>query len=362
MQLHLVGGFLGSGKTTAILAAARELISQGKSVGIITNDQGKYLVDTSFFKLTDMPTVEVTGGCFCCNYDDLDERLDELIEAAHPDVIFAESVGSCTDLVATVIKPMLSLRDGRLAPSSFSVFVDCRLLRLHLMDNLLPFADDVIYIFDKQIEEAGLVIINKTDLLPGDRLAELVALFQRTFPQKAFVLQNTLAPHGTSAWLQNITSESTPLPKISLELDYQRYGAGEAELAWLDEEWIIPVPQENGRDAIIGILNRISTTLKAHHTPIGHLKFMVDTGAIQTKISLTTLEDPAWLREIPAFQTTQVRLLVNGRVQMEANQFKELVDSAFQSFGNQQEIRLSSAFHPAPPSPLYRYSNTHRKN
>jgi G3E family GTPase len=50
MQLHLVGGFLGSGKTTAILAAARELISQGKSVGIITNDQGKYLVDTSFFK------------------------------------------------------------------------------------------------------------------------------------------------------------------------------------------------------------------------------------------------------------------------------------------------------------------------
>ena len=48
MQIHLVGGFLGSGKTTAIIAAARQLISRGQTVGIITNDQGKFLVDTVF--------------------------------------------------------------------------------------------------------------------------------------------------------------------------------------------------------------------------------------------------------------------------------------------------------------------------
>jgi G3E family GTPase len=35
-----VGGFLGAGKTTALVAAARELIRRGLRVGIITNDQG----------------------------------------------------------------------------------------------------------------------------------------------------------------------------------------------------------------------------------------------------------------------------------------------------------------------------------
>ncbi|MBI4928606.1 MAG: cobalamin biosynthesis protein, partial [Anaerolineae bacterium] len=103
MKLHLVGGFLGSGKTTAIIQAARLLMVQGQRVGVITNDQGKYLVDTAFFRLADLPAVEVTGGCFCCNYDDLDSSLEQLIAEAAPDVIFAESVGSCADLVATVV-------------------------------------------------------------------------------------------------------------------------------------------------------------------------------------------------------------------------------------------------------------------
>jgi len=75
MDLHLVGGFLGSGKTTAIIGAVKILLSQGKTAAVITNDQGKYLIDTAFFRLSDVPTVEVTGGCFCCNYDDLDDRL-----------------------------------------------------------------------------------------------------------------------------------------------------------------------------------------------------------------------------------------------------------------------------------------------
>ena len=42
MQLHIVGGFLGSGKTTAIIAIAHQLIAQGNKVGVVTNDQGNY--------------------------------------------------------------------------------------------------------------------------------------------------------------------------------------------------------------------------------------------------------------------------------------------------------------------------------
>jgi G3E family GTPase len=125
VKLHLVGGFLGSGKTTAIAAAAKHLMAQGKRVGIVTNDQGRYLVDTAFFRSLNMPAVEVTGGCFCCNYNDLDARLSQLQAQAQPDVIFAESVGSCTDIVATVVKPLLQLNQ---TPATLSVFVDCRLL------------------------------------------------------------------------------------------------------------------------------------------------------------------------------------------------------------------------------------------
>ena len=114
---------MGSGKTTAIIQAARALMRRGQRVGVVTNDQGKYLVDTAFVRLpfpaagrvAEIPAVEVTGGCFWCNYADLDKSLDQLA-ASRPDVIFAESVGSCADLVATVVKPLLQLKPGQIAP------------------------------------------------------------------------------------------------------------------------------------------------------------------------------------------------------------------------------------------------------
>jgi G3E family GTPase len=45
-HLIVVGGFLGAGKTTLILAAARLLAARGLSSAIILNDQGESLVDT----------------------------------------------------------------------------------------------------------------------------------------------------------------------------------------------------------------------------------------------------------------------------------------------------------------------------
>ncbi|MEI8132175.1 MAG: GTP-binding protein, partial [Leptolinea sp.] len=242
MNLHLVGGFLGSGKTTAIIGAAKLLLARGQRVGVITNDQGKYLVDTAFVRLAGVPTVEVTGGCFCCNYDDLDEHLDRLVSEVRPDVIFAESVGSCADIIATVVKPLLALRPGGEAPASYSVFVDSRLLQIRLAGMSMPFSESVMYIFDKQIEEAGLLILNKADLLDEHEKTDLFAQGCAAYPDKALRLQDSCDVREIEEWLELITSGRLPLPKQSLQIDYDRYAAGEAELAWLNEEFLIVLP------------------------------------------------------------------------------------------------------------------------
>ncbi len=111
----------------------KTLMAQGKTVGVVTNDKGKHLVDTAFFRSSAIPTAEVAGGCFRCNYDELEKRLNELEEASHPDVIFAESVGSCADMAATVLQPMLEYLEKSDNHTSFSVFCDVRLLRMWLM-------------------------------------------------------------------------------------------------------------------------------------------------------------------------------------------------------------------------------------
>ncbi len=106
MVLALTGGFLGSGKTTAIVNACMELISRGKKVVVVTNDQGNQQVDSAFVQAMGVMVREVSNGCFCCQYNELESHLETLTESEHPDVIFAESVGSCTDLIATIVKPL----------------------------------------------------------------------------------------------------------------------------------------------------------------------------------------------------------------------------------------------------------------
>ncbi len=357
MKFHIVGGFLGSGKTTAIIMAARDLMSKGKTVGVITNDQGKYLVDTAFFKLDDIPTVEVTGGCFCCNYSDLDSRLNQLIEIAHPDVIFAEPVGSCANIVATVLKPLMELRALDLTMQSLSVLSDIRLLQMRLQDEPLPFSDNVIYIYDKQIEEAHILIINKKDLISQQEGNEILTLARHNFPEKKIILQNSQEPDDITAWLDLLEENQLPNNASTLKLDYTRHGDGVARLAWLDGSVHMSIPEGQGKKFIEQLIEKIISISKQNNNSIGHVKFLI-TGALQEiKISITTIEDINWKKNIPFLNGREFDILVNARVEMKADLLKTQIQKIPQEIRDANvKILISdlNCLHPAFPDPTFR--------
>lgn len=347
---------MGSGKTTAIIGAARLLLAQGRRVGIVTNDQGRYLVDTAFVRasLPNVPAVEVTGGCFCCNYDDLNTRLEQIVAAAGPDVIFAESVGSCADLVATVVKPLLQLAPGRFAPASFSVFADARLLRRRLLGHEMPFSDDVVYIFDQQMAEAGLLVVNKADLLRPPELEETRRLVERHFAGRPVQFQNSLEPEGVGQWLERIEGEGLKLSPHTLEMDYARYAAGEAGLAWLDEEIHL-----EGADAcgfvqyfVAGMVRR----LRENGAGIGHVKLLLRGAQAELKLSLTAGDDLA----APQFDCPPgvTGLTLNARVQIPAAALRTLTASALGEAALVSGVAYRETdveyFHPGYPKPTHK--------
>jgi G3E family GTPase len=101
----VVGGFLGAGKTTLILKAARILATRGVRAAAVLNDQGDELVDTELARRSGIPADQVPGGCFCCRFPDLLDAIERLV-AHEPEIIFAEAVGSCTDVAATTLRPL----------------------------------------------------------------------------------------------------------------------------------------------------------------------------------------------------------------------------------------------------------------
>src|SRR5262245_25713387 len=184
----MVGGFLGAGKTTALLRLAEHFTAQGRRVGLITNDQSQGLVDTSIVNASGYPVEEITGGCFCCRFTSLTDAADRLTRDARPDVFLAEPVGSCTDLRATVQYPLRRLYgdDYRVAP--LSVLVDpTRASRMLGLERGPGFSPKVQYVYEKQLEEADLIVINKSDLLDARRRHALEGALSTRFPKAEVV-------------------------------------------------------------------------------------------------------------------------------------------------------------------------------
>ncbi len=123
IRFVMIGGFLGAGKTTTIARLARHYQAQGKRVGIVTNDQATDLVDTQLLRSQGFEVGEVAGSCFCCNFDSLTDAAQNLERWERPDVILAEPVGSCTDLVATVIQPLKSLFQTKFDVAPYGVIL-----------------------------------------------------------------------------------------------------------------------------------------------------------------------------------------------------------------------------------------------
>ena len=352
MKLHLVGGFLGGGKTTAIAGAAKELVRRGQSAGIITNDQGRLLVDTSFFRFLGVPTVAVVGGCFCCNYHDLLAALDQLRNKSKTGVVFAEAAGSCADMVATVLKPLRQFQQGQVTVASFTVFADIRLLRLRLLGEMLPFSDDIQYIFDKQLEEAGLIVLSHADEVPPGIAEETAALARRFFPNAELRLQNSLDSVSVAGWVDLITSGQAPVPARSLEIDYERYGAGEAGLAWLDERITLTFASGQGRATVQKLLEEFTGALRHERWPVGHLKCVIENATGPVKISITACDDTAWRDAVPELAGTGATLILNARVQTGAEQLRKLAHDAVRSVNGAET--QAEAFHPGFPRPTHR--------
>jgi G3E family GTPase len=359
MKIFLTGGFLGSGKSTAIHKACIQLKNEGVAVGVITNDQGTDLVDTRYIQQAGVTVLEVTDGCFCCNYNRFDQLLDVLRKTEHTELIFAESVGSCTDLVATVVKPLAEFHKD--LEVVVSIFADATVLPSMLQGSRL-FVRSVNYIYLKQLEEADLIVVSKIDCLEPDHLIKLKNLVSLKYPYKTILFQNSLDDASIRSWVEVLRDFKT-VGRKSLNIDYKLYGEGEAALGWLDADLTIQNEHKQAFQNATWLIAAIHSEFGKLNLPIGHLKFIVADSSSEQKISFTSnLERPELLSLFAEKAAESVHVLINARIQMDPEKLEDLVQEiigqASVAFGSTIVLNKIVAFKPGFPTPTHRIVST----
>jgi G3E family GTPase len=364
-KLILVGGFLGAGKTTLVARAAERLRAQGKRVGLVANDQAADLVDTELLKETGAQVEEVAGGCFCCRFPDMIAAMQRLAGQGGAEVLIGEPVGSCTDLSATVMQPLKKLHGHEFQLSPFSVLVDGNQVRVldrlrstFAQDASARFPDNVLYIYEKQLEEADLIVLNKTDLLSPAELADLKGSLARRFPETPLLSMSAASGEGVDAWL-DFLGEGRPVGGKIAEVDYDTYAAGEAALGWLNASVRLRARGPLDWKALAGsLLETIRDELRGQSAQIAHLKVYLTASGGRLVGNLTGNDAPLSLRGQIDGRETDAVLLVNARVHVRPDALREIVEKAIEATTRDRATATVTAlrsFFPGRPQPTYRY-------
>src|SRR5690606_14297665 len=93
------------------------------------------------------------------------------------------------------------------------------------------FSPGVSYIFRKQLEDASYLLLNKSDLMSPLQVEESMALLTAAYPQADMISASSASGEGVSGWLDLIMG-STESYETSLDMDYDLYAEGEAQLGW----------------------------------------------------------------------------------------------------------------------------------
>ena len=207
-KIDIISGFLGAGKTTLIKKLLQEAIS-GEQVVLIENEFGEIGIDGGFLKDSGIEIREMNSGCICCSLvGDFGKSLSEVLTKYKPDRIIIEpsGVGKLSDVMKAVIDVSA---DMDVALNSAVTIVDAAKCKMY-MKNFGEF-------FNNQIENAGTVVLSRTDITDTAKIQKDVEMIREKNP-KAAIVTTPLAELGGSQLLEIIEKRDTMLDDLLEEV------------------------------------------------------------------------------------------------------------------------------------------------
>ena len=201
VKIVMLTGYLGAGKTTLL----NHILSNdgGIRAAVIVNDIGEVNVDASLIKDGGLSATDnlipLTNGCICCTLaDDLANQLSDLADSGDFDYIIIEASGICEPVpIAYTISAFCDEEKvggaPKLALDNIVAVVDCARMydEFHGGRDLLADdidEDDIEALLISQIEFCSTLVLNKTDTVTPEQLAELKAIV-RSLQKDAVIVE-----------------------------------------------------------------------------------------------------------------------------------------------------------------------------
>lgn len=110
VEINILSGFLGSGKTTILKRILETEQREREKVAVVMNEMGQVSIDSDSVP-KDTPLKELLNGCVCCTLSDkLESQLSELLNQYDLDAIYIETTGVAhpVEVLDACLSPLLA--------------------------------------------------------------------------------------------------------------------------------------------------------------------------------------------------------------------------------------------------------------
>lgn len=366
MLTLVIGGFLGSGKTTAIINTGKYLVDKGQRVAIIVNEIGEIGIDGDVINKFGFDTKEITNGCICCSLKmSLRSTVIMLYKNYNPDILLIEPTGIAFPNVIKREIELMDLGEGAdIAP--LVTLIDGSRFK-HLLKEMKHFSK-------RQIEDAEILAINKIDLMDSMQLpivhesvqqlnnkAKVIQISANDTNEKFYDFMDMILPEeildGSAKIVPQVTKtvetkpSSTPANGISLvSKDQMEIIKDEQDtessidasgVATYAAEYKIKSSTDLEKAKMIS--KDIMTKIKAEvmkHSPefIGHIKMFLDSEDDTVKMNVTAYFEEPQLELIETGKNENFKLKILSAISnMEKDELVKIVDNfatdVFNSYG-----------------------------
>jgi len=340
----VLGGYLGAGKTRLATTLARYLKeTHGKSVAIITNDQGNVLVDTEYVRNAGFDVREILGGCFCSNLPEFVKNARSLVQMGRPDVIIAEPIGTSTNILASVLVPLRTMHPGEFDVAPLMVVVDGTSAK-KLLDKSAVFGPNSRKLIPvQQAHDAELILVSKADLMSHSGVEEVIRVINNEVPSAEII------PYS-SVTLENIDKIATAVlssrssTKVPMAVDNRFFAMEKASMGWFNASAGIATAGKLDLYAYIteilrGVAARFGTEA------VAHVKVMVESEKVAVKMSL--VQDSLQTDGIKGgrFIEGEGRIVMNARISATPEELERSILEVLQTSSASAGIKLVDVKH-----------------
>ena len=272
-KFAVVSGFLGSGKTSLMMALTQYHNEHCGKSAMISNDlgEGVLLADHKQAQLSGCRSEQITDECICFCHDVLTERLEACFGSGC-ELVVSDIPGFGVGAQEHVYHGLTEEYGGQYALAPFTVLLEPQRLA-QLREGR---SGEMAPILDAQLREADLIVLSKCDLLDAGERREALEWLAARYPWTEQIAVSAKSGEGMDALCRALREKEASMrhPEIDYDADDLQNAMGSLSEYYLQYRAAVCCGDFDGSAYLTELAEEIQNAARGARCEIPHLKLL----------------------------------------------------------------------------------------